>query len=181
MDAKSRSALGVGTLLIVLGVFFLVARIVPNFSTVFTWPWIVIGVGAAFMVAALVSWTPGLAVPACIIGGIGGILLWQTTTGLWGTWAFAWTLIPGFVGVGILLSEVMEGRPLKGLVDGGTPIAVSAVLFLAFGSFLGARMGLFPRIGNWWAVGLIVIGALVVLRPLVRRRHRRDGDAGEEK
>ena len=179
MDAKTRSAIGVGTLLIVLGIFFLVARVVPNFSAVFSWPWIVIGVGAAFMVAALVSWTPGLAVPACIIGGIGGILLWQTASGQWGTWAFLWTLIPGFVGVGILLSEVMQGKPLKGLVDGGTPIVVSVVLFLAFGSFLGARMGLFPRIGNWWAVGLILVGVLVVLRPLVRRRGRRD--SGEEK
>jgi hypothetical protein len=174
MDSKSRSAIGVGTLLIVLGVFFLVTRIVPNFTAALSWPWIVVGVGAAFMIAALVSWTPGLAVPACIIGGIGAILLWQNTTGLWGTWSFAWALIPGFVGVGILLSEVMEGRPLKGLVDGGTPIVVSAVLFLAFGSFLGARMGLFPRIGNWWAVGIILVGVLVVLRPLLGRHKKED-------
>jgi hypothetical protein len=172
MEAKTRSAIGVGTLLIVLGVFFLVTRIVPNITAAFSWPWIVIGVGAAFMVAALVSWTPGLAVPACIIGGIGGILLWQNTTGLWGTWSFAWTLIPGFVGVGVFISEVMEGRPVKGLVDGGSPIVVSAVLFLVFGSFLGSRMGMFPRIGNWWAVGLILIGVLVVLRPLIRHRDR---------
>jgi len=172
MEAKTRSAIGVGTLLIALGVFFLVTRIVPTIMATFSWPWIVIGVGASFMIAALVSWTPGLAVPACIIGGIGGILLWQNLTGLWGTWSFAWTLIPGFVGVGLFISELMEGRPLKGLVDGGSPIVVSAVLFLVFGSFLGPREGMFPRIGNWWAVGLILIGVLVVLRPLVRGRNR---------
>lgn len=172
MEAKTRSAVGVGTLLIVLGVFFLVTRIVPNLMATFSWPWVVIGVGAAFMIAALVSWTPGLAVPACIIGGIGGILLWQNLTGLWGTWSFAWTLIPGFVGVGVFISELMEGRPLKGLVDGGSPIVVSAVLFLVFGSFLGPRTGVFPMIGNWWAVGLILIGVLVVLRPLIRHRDK---------
>ena len=172
MDAKTRSAIGVGTLLIVLGVFFLVARVVPDFMAALSWPWIVIGVGAAFLVASLVSWTPGLAVPACIIGGIGGILLWQNTTGAWGSWAFTWTLIPGFVGVGVFLSELMQGRPLKGLLDGGTPIVVSAVLFLVFGSFLGTRLGLFPHIGSWWAIGLILIGVLVVLRPLIGRRDR---------
>ncbi|MBE3133256.1 MAG: hypothetical protein IMZ55_07265 [Acidobacteria bacterium] len=172
MEPKARSALGVGTLLIVLGVFFLVTRIVPNILAPFSWPWIVIGVGAAFMIAALVSWTPGLTVPACIIGGIGGILLWQNSSGLWGTWSYAWALIPGFVGVGVFISEVMEGRPLKGLIDGGTPIVVSAILFFVFGSLLGRHVGGFPEIGNWWAVGLILIGVLVVLRPLVGRRNK---------
>jgi hypothetical protein len=180
MEPKARSAIGVGSLLIVLGVFFLVTRFVPAITAAFSWPWIVIGVGAAFMVAALVSWTPGLAVPACIIGGIGAVLLYQNTTGLWGTWSFAWTLIPGFVGVGVLLSEVMEGRPLKGLLDGGTPIVVSVVLFLVFGSFLGRGTGVFPRVGNWWALGLILVGILVVLRPIVHRRER-DGAGREEK
>ena len=172
MEPKARSALGVGTLLIVLGVFFLVTRIVPNILAPFSWPWIVIGVGVAFMIAALVSWTPGLTVPACIICGIGGILLWQNSSGLWGTWSYAWALIPGFVGVGVFISEVMEGRPLKGLIDGGTPIVVSAILFFVFGSLLGRHVGGFPEIGNWWAVGLILIGVLVVLRPLVGRRNK---------
>ena len=172
MEPKARSALGVGTLLILLGIFFLVTRIVPNILAPFSWPWIVIGIGAAFMIASLVSWTPGLAVPACIIGGIGGILLWQNTSGLWGTWSYAWALIPGFVGVGVFISEVMEGRPLKGLIDGGTPIVVSAILFFVFGSMLGRQVGGFPPIGNWWAVGLILIGVLVVLRPLIGRRHK---------
>jgi hypothetical protein len=175
MEPKTRSALGVGTLLILLGVFFLVTRIVPNILAPFTWPWIVIGVGAAFMIASLVSWTPGLAVPACIIGGIGGILLWQNTSGLWGTWSYAWALIPGFVGVGVFISEVMEGRPLKGLLDGGTPIVISIILFFVFGSLLGRQVGGFPAIGNWWAVGLILIGVLVVLRPLIRHK-----DGGEK-
>jgi hypothetical protein len=66
----------------------------------------------------------------------------------------------------------MEGRPLKGLIDGGTPIVVSAILFFVFGSLLGRHVGGFPEIGNWWAVGLILIGVLVVLRPLVGRRNK---------
>jgi len=71
MDRRSRSALVVGTLLILLGVFFLVTRVVPGFFETFSWPFVVIGVGAIFMIIALVTWTPGLAVPACIIGASG--------------------------------------------------------------------------------------------------------------
>ncbi len=74
MDNRSKSALVTGTVLIVLGVFFLVTRFVPGFFETFSWPYIVIGVGVLFMLIAFITWTPGLAVPACIIGGIGGIL-----------------------------------------------------------------------------------------------------------
>ncbi len=81
MDKRSRSAVVVGSLLIVLGVFFLVTRVVPGFFETFSWPFVVIGVGVIFMVVALVSWTPGLAVPACIIGGIGGLLYWMNADG----------------------------------------------------------------------------------------------------
>ena len=85
MDHRSRSALVVGTILILLGVFFLVTRIVPGILDTFSWPFVVIGVGVIFMILALATWTPGLAVPACIIAGIGCILYWQNSTGQWWT------------------------------------------------------------------------------------------------
>ena len=165
MDSRSRSAIVVGTILILLGVFFLVTRIVPGIISTFSWPFVIIGVGVVFLVVALVTWTPGLAVPACIIGGIGGILYWQNLTGAWWTWSYAWALIPGFSGVGILVNGILEGKPLKGLFDGGWPILVSLLLFFLFGSFFGGL----PWLGPWWAVVLIAIGVLVVLRPLVHR------------
>jgi len=156
----------VGTLLILLGVFFLVTRFVPDIFDVLSWPFIVIGVGAVFAVVSLVTWTPGLMVPACIIGGIGGILYWQNATGNWETWAYAWALIPGFVGVGVALNELLEGRPLRALTEGGWPILVSLLLFFLFASFFG---GLQWR-GPWWAIVLIVMGVLIILRPFVRGR-----------
>ncbi len=165
MDGRSRSAVVVGALLIALGVFFLVTRFVPTFMTTFTWPFAVIGVGVVFLVVSLATWTPGLMVPACVIGGIGGILYWQNLTGLWGTWAYAWALIPAFSGVGVFLNETMDGHPIKGLVDGGWPVLIGLLLFFLFGSFLGGL----PWLGPWWAVVLIAIGVLVLLRPLSRR------------
>jgi len=166
MEGRSKSAIVVGAILIALGVFFLVTRAAPGVFGTFSWPVIVIGVGVAFLVIALATWTPGLAVPACVIGGIGGILYWQNQTGAWDTWSYAWALIPAFSGVGVFLNETMEGKPLKGIVDGGWPVLIGLLLFFLFGSFLGHL----PWLGPWWAVVLIVIGVLVLLRPFVRRR-----------
>jgi hypothetical protein len=166
MDHRSKSAIAFGTIFILLGVFFLVTRFVPGLFNSFSWPFIIIGVGAIFLVVALVTWTPGFAVPACIIGGIGALLYWQNLTGEWWTWSYAWALIPGFVGVGVAVNELMEGRPLRALVEGGWPILVSLLLFFLFASFFGAL----PWRGPWWAVVLIAIGVLVILRPLVGKR-----------
>jgi hypothetical protein len=165
MDKRSKSALVTGTVLIILGVFFLVTRFVPGFFETFSWPYTVIGVGVLFMLIALITWTPGLAVPACIIGGIGGILLWMNLTQEWWRWSYMWALIPGFVGVGVALNELLEGRPLRALLEGGWPILISLLLFFVFGSFLG---GMSWR-GPWWAIVLIAIGALVILRPLIKK------------
>jgi len=165
MEGRSKSAIVVGAILIALGIYFLVTRFAPGFLGAFSWPYIIIGVGVVFLVIALATWTPGLTVPACIIGGIGGILYWQNQTGAWDTWSYAWALIPAFSGVGVFLNETMEGRPIKGIVDGGWPILIGLLLFFLFGSFFGHL----PWLGPWWAVVLIVIGVLVLLRPLVRR------------
>jgi hypothetical protein len=164
MEKRMRSAIAGGTLLIVLGIVFLVVQIVPELIGRISWPFIVIGVGAAFLVLAVVTWTPGLAVPGCIVGGIGGILYWQSFTGRWDSWAYVWALIPGFVGVGVFISEIMEGRPAKALVEGGWPILISLVLFFLFGSFFGQ----IPWFGSYWAVLLIVIGILIMVKPLIK-------------
>jgi hypothetical protein len=166
MDQRSRSALVIGAILILLGVFFLITRFVPGIFDTLSWPFIVIGVGVLFLVLALATWTPGLVVPACIIGGIGGILYWQNATGAWWTWSYVWALIPGFVGVGVAFNELLEGKPLKALVEGGWPIVISLLLFFLFGSFFGAL----PGLGSWWAVILIAIGVLVILQPLLRKK-----------
>jgi hypothetical protein len=170
MDHRSKSAIAVGTILILLGILFLVTRFAPSLFDAFSWPVIIIVVGAIFLLVALLTWTPGLAVPACIIGGIGALLYWQNATGAWWTWSYAWTLIPGFVGVGVAVNELLEGRPLRALVEGGWPILISLLLFFLFGSFFGAL----PWRGPWWAIVLIAIGVLVILRPLVGKKRKVD-------
>ena len=72
--------------------------------------------------ASLLTWTPLLMIPACVVGGLGVLMFWQNPTDSWDSWAYAWTLIPGFVGVGIVLMNVMQGSLRQGLVTGGALI-----------------------------------------------------------
>ena len=64
-----------------------------------SWPLIVVAVGAGLLVLGLLVGAPEMAIPAVIVGGIGGILYYQNLSGNWASWSYLWTLIPGFSGL----------------------------------------------------------------------------------
>ena len=169
MESRNRTRLIGGLLLILLGGWLLAIRLVPSLEwwmEVFTdWPVTVIGVGILLLVFGLLVNAPGMAVPACIVGGIGGILLYQNRTGDWASWSYIWALIPGFVGVGVMLSGLLEGR-FRNEVSGGLwLIFISAILFGIFGAFLGG----FTILGNYWPVLLILLGLWIIVKAALRR------------
>jgi len=155
--------------LIILGIYFLSVELFPTVKAFAygdtTWPLPIIGVGALLALLGLISWTPGLFIPACIVGGIGGLLYWQNITGNWDSWAYAWALIPGFVGVGLLLLG-MATRNRKTIVGAGWTMFNSLVLFAIFGSFLGGLQ----ITAKLWPLILIVLGVLLLASGLFRRR-----------
>jgi hypothetical protein len=170
MDQNQRSSIVAGVLIILIGAFFLMAQIFPD-SLAFlnmrnNWPLIVIGVGVFLLLMGLLTSTPSLAVPAVIVGGIGGILYWQNATGNWESWSYVWTLIPGFVGLGVILSGLLSGQARKGLREGAPAIMVSLVMFAIFGYFLSG--GEFS--GLLWPIVLIGAGILILLRSLFGQR-----------
>lgn len=170
MDVQRRSNLVVGLLLLVIGGWFLATQFFPeltNFINIdLEWPLLVVGLGLIFFVFAALARAPGLAVPGAIIGGIGGLLYYQNATGDWGSWAYAWTLIPAFVGVGVLFTNLFEGRFLRGLREGMSLIVIGLVMFGFFGAFLGGPTVL----GDYWPVLLIVFGLWMVARSLLSPR-----------
>jgi hypothetical protein len=168
MDRRRRSSLATGLVLILIGALIFATQLVPGWETWFQWPLFIVGIGAVLLVIGLLTRVPGLAVPACIVGGIGGLLYYQNTTGDWDSWAYAWALIPGFVGVGIIVAGLLGGRFRKPLREGGQLILISLVMFLAFGSFLGL-IGLGP-LGKYWPVLLIALGVLILFNRLIFRR-----------
>jgi hypothetical protein len=166
MKKERRSARVSGLILVLLGIVFLAEQIWPGlFLGSFTWPWIIIAIGGIFLLTALLTGEGAFAIPGSIVGGIGTLLLWQNTTGNWDSWAYAWTLIPGFVGVGILLAGLL-GHERKGSITGGLlMIGLSAGAFLLFG-------GLFTFNGwyllRFWPVILIVLGIGMLARGFFR-------------
>jgi len=156
-----------GLILVLIGVWFLAVQFVPGMRlwVADSWPLSVIGVGAIFLVAAIVSNVPGLAIPAIIIGGIGSLLFYQNATGDWDSWAYAWSLIPGFVGLSLLFFSLL--RKDKGAGKAGFILLfISAILFMVFGSFLGAP----DEITRYWPLLLIGFGAWSMTRSFFRSK-----------
>ncbi len=165
MKTNKRTSMLGGLLLILIGAAFLAVQILPGFHIQFSWPWIVIAVGLFLLTIGAATGEPGMAIPACIVGGIGGILAYQNATGDWESWSYVWALIPGFVGVGILLAKLLGGEKDTSLGNVAWLLFISLFLFVIFGSFFGA-LGVF---GTYWPVLLILLGLGLFIRPLFRR------------
>ncbi len=169
MSREQRSSLAIGLVLVLAGLWFLAVNLFPAlgdwWNNTVDWPLAVIGAGVLLFLLAVFTGVPGLAVPASIVTGIGGLLWWQNATGNWGSWAYAWTLIPGFVGVGIILTALLEGR--SNFREGMNMVLTSLVLFVIFGTFLGGL----PLFGRYWPVLLILVGIWLLVRPMLGRRN----------
>ncbi len=169
MDARKKSTLAVGVVLILLGVFFAVINIIPglNLTIGSLWPFIIIAVGLALFVLGLALGAPDLSVPACIVAGIGCILYYQDSIAHdYSSWSYIWALIPGFVGLGIILASLTGGGNRYSIREGLSVILTSAVLFIIFGAFFGA----FGALGVYWPLLLVAAGLLIIFRPLLKHK-----------
>ena len=159
-----------GLILILLGAWFLAVQFVPQLKdwAEGNWALTIIGIGAIFLLASILNNIPGLSIPAFIIGGIGGLLYYQNVTGDWDSWAYAWSLIPGFVGLGLLFFS-LQSKDKGTLKAGSILLFISAVLFFIFGSFLGGP----KQITQYWPLLLIVAGLWSMNRSLFRNRKKK--------
>lgn len=165
---QKQSSIVIGLILILAGVLFLVLQAFPELAAQIDlasqWPLILVGIGFLLFLGALFG-TPPLAVPASIVSGIGLLLYYQNTSGNWASWAYAWALIPGFVGIGIILMGVLDPEQ-RGQIHGGLQLLmISLILFLVFGGFFGA-------FGQYWPVLLILGGVLLLFRGRSRRKEK---------
>lgn len=132
---RGRTITAVG--LIGLGVLFLLGQVFGFSLFSVLWPFFVILPGAAFLYAAFTGGkkTAGLAVPGSVITGTGAILLYQSLTNHWESWAYAWMLYPVFVGLALSFMSSRFGdenleKVGRGLVRwGGFAFLGSAAFF----------------------------------------------------
>jgi hypothetical protein len=175
---QNRSTLFLGFLLILIGAWLVVSRQVPAvrdwLDVNFAWPMWVIGAGLLIFLIGLVIGAPGMSVPAAIVTGVGGILYYQNATDNFASWAYMWTLIPGFVGVGTILAGLLGEYTRLNISRGLNLLVVSAVMFLIFGAFFGGLSILGP---NGPAILLIALGLYILLRGLLQNTNRGSNEA----
>ena len=159
---KRSSVIG-GLLMILIGVFFLIVEMFPALAVQLNiarqWPLIIVGLGGLFLLSALLG-APPLAVPGSIVTGIGGILYYQNATGNWASWAYVWTLIIGFVGVGTIIFGLLERRDKTMLSSGSRMILISLVLFAVFGAFFNGL----GQLGIIGPAAIMLLGLWLLLR-----------------
>jgi hypothetical protein len=177
MEKRNRTQLALGIILILVAGWLIATRIWPNLANLlhltFQWPvWVMLS-GAAILFIGLLVGAPGMAVPACIVTGIGGILYYQNavdTPEAWASWGYLWTLIPGFVGIGSILAGLL-GEDLKQSVKHGlNMLVISLILFVIFATLLGGWKVLGPYSSYAPIVLLFLLGIWFLVRGLIRRK-----------
>ena len=173
MQKKNRTQLVLGLILILVAGWLIATRINPALANIlhltFDWPtWIMI-VGAGLLALGLLVGAPDMAVPACIVAGIGGILYYQNATQDWASWSYMWALIPGFVGVGTILAGIIGGDFLAKLREGLKLLLICAILFVIFATIFNAWT-IFGPYSTYVPVALLfVLGIWLIVRGIVRK------------
>lgn len=166
---KNRGQLAVGIVLILLGALFILQKQVPMLG-----PWVemysqfplnIIAIGALILLIGLLLGAPGMAVPAMIVAAVGGILYYQKITENYSSWSYMWALILVAIGLGTTLSGLLS-RSMSQARSGLGTMAVGAVFFVVFGTFLG-NLNLLGGYGP--AILLVLLGGWLLLRGLLRR------------
>ena len=176
MNKTGRSQLVLGIILILVGGWFLLNQTMPEFREFFEpyteWPANMLLIGAGILILGLLTGSPGLAIPAAIVAGIGGIFFYQQATEDYGSWSYMWALIPGFIGVGTILQGLLGENTASNLKKGLNLMVVSAVLFLVFAGFLGG----WNILGNFGPAVLLILLGLWVLGSGLYRSFRNKGE-----
>jgi len=164
----NRSNLVLGFLLILVGGWMFVTNQVPAvqewLDENFIWPMWTIGAGLLILLIGLITGAPGMAIPAAIVAGVGGILYYQEVNSDYTSW-YLWLLIPAFVGVGTILAGLLGENTRRNLARGLRLVLTGSVLCLALGTLFGGL----TILGNYGApILIILLGVYILARGFMR-------------
>jgi putative adhesin len=145
-----------GLILIAVGVVVLFGSWFPGRGA-----WLFLGLGVAFLVARVMTGRPGYAVPAGILLGFGSFI-WFTETGMLSGSAAGGTFFI-FLGLGFLAAYAIAARPAS-----AWPV-FPGVALIGFGVFiqaatLGAPLGQFWWVADYWPLALVLVGGWLLVR-----------------
>ena len=164
----------VGIILIALGLLGLLNQFFDIRVGRFIWPFFIIIPGVLMIFLALQEHY-SYGEPSVILGSLitmtGLLLFYQSVTGHWTSWAYAWALIaPTAVGLGQWLYGTVNALP--GTVKSGKNLANIGLIMFGVGfiffelllNLSGFNLGF-----AGWGILLILLGALTLIRPLLSK------------
>ena len=117
----------------------------------------------------------GLTIAGSIIMTIAVMLFAMDRTGHYEAWAYAWTLIPGAAGIGVLLHGFQKDDQRK-IRAGSRLIAISLVMFALGAVFFETifQTGTVPfGVDGFWPVLLVIAGVVVIALAFLQEPRRR--------
>lgn len=167
-NPQGRTNLLFGILLVGLGALFLLGQVFGFNLAGFLWPFFIIVPGLLFFLGMVLGGKQAgpLAIPGSIVTTVGLLLLYQSISGHWESWAYAWTLIfPTSVGIGLTINGVWSDIP-RLRQTGSRWITAGLIIFLVGGIFfeliLNISGGFISNI--LWPALLILLGIFLLLR-----------------
>jgi len=162
---KYKRGIIIGLVIIVVGVLLLADQFFNFQVDLLSENFALLILGAILLLLAIFAGRSGLAVPGCILIGIGVILLAQDLPGFRLDWSYSWTLIPGFVGIGVILSGWLDRRHPHFERGGLVMIVISLVAFF----MLSNAVVLGVNVSQYWPVLLILAGVVVLVNSLSKK------------
>ncbi len=164
-----------GIILIVLGAFALAAQIFRLDIGALIWPFFVILPGVLLFLFG-VSLEDSLGEPIVMLSGVvtavGLLLLYQSTTRHWTSWAYAWALVaPTGAGLAQMLYGRLKNRQ-SAIRSGGSLINIGLLLFVGGLVFFELILNIsgFGLGFIGWPILFIGLGTYVLLRGGLQRR-----------
>jgi hypothetical protein len=175
--AGGGTSAALGIVLVVVGLFALLVAFAGVDLTQYGWPLFVIVPGLTLLVVGFVGVGQGASIPGGVVTVLGLLLAYQSSTGDWATWAFAWALVaPGGVGLGMYL-QALRDRDVHALRTGRSLMYIAVIIFMIgfvlFESILGISgrdYGFFGKAAL--PILLIVIGVILLWRQRARAAGR---------
>jgi hypothetical protein len=179
MNSRARTFLVLGLLLILGGAWKIALVNNPQlqrwWESLVSWPLIVVAVGLGLLLLGLLLNVPDMAIPACIVAGIGLILYYQNESGNWASWAYMWALIPGFAGLGTVLAGILGGGGWRRVREGLDTMLISLIMYAVFAALFVPMFGGPSVLGPYGpAVLFVAAGLYVIIRGVLAARKKKE-------
>ncbi len=167
-SAEDQGGLVAGVVIIGIGVFFLLAQVIPDIGR-----WIPLLIGLTFLAAFIPKREYGFLIPGCIVSGVGvGVILAGVVEDPWSGAAVLLSIAGGFIAiwvVSVLLRRVDRDWPRGSSRDAAQalwwPLIPGGILTLV-GLIVLTEAGFESDLLRWWPLIIIAVGIVVLVSAL---------------